>query len=142
MVSNEKMNQLINQIIPFLEKNEKVISCGTFVTKGPIGNIDQTMGFSDLSNRNHLIGCAGKRIIVLALDRKTSLPISKEVYTIPYSDVKVTEDALLIKRPEINRVTKYFFSFGYKVKKEQFSIFFPGFLEVIEQGQKDPDMNS
>ena len=137
MSTGSNLDAMFNKITPFLIKGEKVISCGTFVSKASGMDGSFTEDFSDLANRNHLIAVtSNKRLIVLPLERASGMPIKEEVFFTSFADIKLTDDSMLIKKPGNDKPGKYFFVFGYKVTKDQFSTFFPGFIEAVEQGIK------
>lgn len=124
------------KITPFVEKDEKLIACGSFQTRISVIDRAETADFSDLANRSQMIGVTDKRLIVVPLDRKTSEPEKEEVISVSFSDVKIDNDGLLISHKSFGKPIKYLYVFGYKVSKDQFSMFFPGFLEAIENSKK------
>jgi hypothetical protein len=136
MPNDNDLSPLDKKILPFLDKDEKIISSGTFETR--ISVIDRPMdaGFSDLANRNHIIGVTDKRVIVLPLERITGMPVENEILSVDFADVKIENDGLLINSPSFEKPFKYSYAYGYKVSKDQFSIFYPDFLDAIEKGKK------
>lgn len=136
MSKDSKPTTPVEKIMPFVRKDEKLISGGTFETRISVTARSETAEFSDLANRNHLIGVTDKRLIVLTLDRKTGMPSKKDVFSISFADVKIEDDGLSIKQPDNEKPVKYSFVYGYKINKDLFSTFYPEFIEALEKGKK------
>lgn len=136
MSSSNGIQSPDKKAIPFLEKGEKVLASGTFLSRMSLNESPFESDFSDITNRNNLICVTNKRLLVLPLERADSTPIKKEVFSISIADAKISDDGLSIKRPGSDKAQKFFYVFGYKVNKDQFSAFFPGFFEAIETGLK------
>jgi hypothetical protein len=137
MSENSVIKALQGKISPFIKKGETVISCGTFQTRISVTERSLSASFSDLANRNHIIAVTDQRLIVSSLDRTTGMPIEEEVFYVSFADIKIENDGLLICQPESEQPTKYLFVFGYKVNKDQYSNFYPGFIDAIESKRKN-----
>ena len=138
MSDDNNLNAMLQKISPSLSKGEKALSCGTFVSKASGLDGSFAEDFSDIANRNYLIGVTtNKRLIILPLERSTGMPIKEDGFFVSLSDIKIVDDGFLIIKPGNDKPSKFFYVYGYKVNKEQFSIFFPGFIEAVEQGIKN-----
>jgi len=124
------------KIIPYLEKGEKLIACGNFQTRISVYDREESSGFDDLANRNHVIGVTEKRLILAELDRKTSESSAEKITSVNFADVKIENDGLAVKISGHEKPLKYWYVFGYKIPKDQFEMFYPGFLEALEKFKK------
>ena len=124
------------KITPYLDKGEKLIATGNFQTRISVYDREEAAGFDDLANRNHVLGVTDKRLILAELDRKTSETSAEKITYVDFADVKIESDGLAVKIPGHEKSFKYWYVFGYKVPKEQFEMFYPGFLEAIVQHKK------
>lgn len=136
MPSSNEPKSMIEKATPFLEKGEKVLAAGTFLSRMSLNDSPFESDFSDITNRNNIICVTNKRLLVLPQDRANSMPIKHDVFSTSITEIKIGDDGLLIKQPGSDKAQKYFYVYGYKVNKDQFSMFFPGFFEAIETGQK------
>ncbi len=136
MSQDSKPKTPVEKIMPFVKKDEKLISGGTFETRISHTVRSETAEFSDLANRNHLIGVTDKRLIVLTLDRNTGMPAKKDVFSVSFTNVKIEDDGLLINQADNEKPIKYSYVYGYKINKDQFSIFYPEFIEAVEKSKK------
>jgi hypothetical protein len=136
MASSNEPKSMNEKAAPFLEKGEKVLAAGTFLSRMSLNDSSFESDFSDITNRNNIICVTSKRLLVLPQDRVNSMPIKDDVFSATFAEIKISDDGLSLKRPGSDKAQKFFYVYGYKVNKDQFSMFFPGFFEAIEASQK------
>lgn len=109
MFKDANTRVLVSKIMPFVDKDEEIITSGTFEAKASFVVSALTLG---LANRYHYIGVTNKRVLILPLSKITTKPIKDKVYSVAYDDVKIEKNALIINRQKDNKPIKFAFKFG------------------------------